>query len=96
MDFSGFSGHRPRRALVSSGRDLDAPKRGREDPKPKTRMLGVTPIIFCKVDARDARETPGCWPSDQTPPQQVSLATPQIFIYMVGAKDDKEKIVSRV
>ena len=37
-------------ALVSSGRDLDAPKRGRDDPNPKTRMLGVTPIIFCKVD----------------------------------------------
>ena len=38
-------------ALVTSGRDLDASKRTRDVATPKTRMLGVAPIIFFKVDA---------------------------------------------
>ena len=38
-------------ALLTSGRDLDAPKRASEDPNPKTRMLGLTPIGFFRVDA---------------------------------------------
>ena len=33
-------------ALVSSWRDLDATKRASEKPNPKTRMLGLTPVIF--------------------------------------------------
>ena len=32
-------------SLVSSRRDLDAPKRSREDPNPKTRTLGLTPTV---------------------------------------------------
>ena len=37
-------------ALVSSGRDLDASKRASADPNPRTRMLGVAPRVFFKVD----------------------------------------------
>ena len=40
-----------RRALVSSRRDLDARKRSRDAPTPKTRMLGLAPSIFSEVDA---------------------------------------------
>ena len=39
-------------ALVSSGRDLDVTKRTRDVATPKKRMLGPTPIIFCRVDAQ--------------------------------------------
>ena len=38
--------------MVSSGRDLDAWKLSRDVPTPKKRMLGPTPSIFFKVDAR--------------------------------------------
>ena len=64
-------------ALVSSRRDLDAPKRSRENPNPKTGMLGLTTRHVYKGD----------------PPKtckQVFGATPKIFIYRVGAEDDKE------
>ena len=44
------------RALASSGRDLDASKRSREDPTPKTRMLGPTPIVFFGVDPLQTRK----------------------------------------
>ena len=65
----------PRPSLVTSRRDLDAPKRGQDDPNPKTRMLGVRPIIVFGLD-------PG-------KRENRSLATPRICIYEVGAKDDK-------
>ena len=55
------------RALASSGRDLDAPKRAPENLDPKTRMLGLAPMVFFKVGAPKT-------------PKQVSLATPEIFI----------------
>ena len=60
---------------VVTVRDLDASKRSRDVATPKKRMLGPTPSIFCRVDAPKTHK-------------QV-LATPKIFIYMVGAKDDK-------
>ena len=67
-------------ALVSSGRDLDAPRRSRESPNPKKRMLGPTPSIFSEVDVGpESGET------------EASLATPKIFVYVVGAKDGKNK-----
>ena len=53
-----------RSALVASRRDLDASRRGRDDPKPKTRMLGPTPSIFSRVDVAKTEE-------------RGSLATPQ-------------------
>ena len=37
-------------ALATSRRDLDAPKRAPENLDPKTRMLGVAPMVFCKVE----------------------------------------------
>ena len=37
------------RALASSGRDLDAPKRAWEVATPKKRMLGLTPMVFLEV-----------------------------------------------
>ena len=43
-------------------------------------MLGLTPSIFFRVDAPNT-----C--------KQVSLATPEIFIEMVFAEDDKNKRV---
>ena len=48
----GFPGHRPPRdsRLVTSRRDLDAPERSRDDPNPKTGMLGVTPTVVFRVD----------------------------------------------
>ena len=64
------------RALASSRRDLDAPRRAWEVATPKKRMLGLAPSIFSKVDVANTHK-------------RVSLATPKIFIYMVGAKDDK-------
>ena len=42
--------------LVSSGRDLDAPKRSRDVPNPKKRMLGVTPRVVFR--ASDPPNTP--------------------------------------
>ena len=39
------------RALDASKLDLDASKRAPENLDPKTRTLGLTPIIFCKVGA---------------------------------------------
>ena len=63
-------------ALVSSRRDLDAPRRASENPNPKTRMLGPTPMVFLKVDVSRKRIN-------------MPLATPEIFVYRVGAKDDK-------
>ena len=45
-------------------------------------MLGVTPIIVFRVDVETQ--------------YQVSLATPKICIWMVGAKDDKNKRVVRL
>ena len=51
MDFADIG---VRSALVSSRRDLDAPRRAWEDPNPKTRMLGPTPVIFFRVDAPKA------------------------------------------
>ena len=44
MDFPDIDS---RVALVSSRRDLDATKLSRENPNPKTGMLGVTPISVC-------------------------------------------------
>ena len=38
------------RALASSRRDLDAPKRAPENLDPKTRMLGLAPSIFFRVE----------------------------------------------
>ena len=63
------------------GVDPDAPKRSRDVANPKKRMLGSTPSIFFQVDAPNT-----C--------KQTSLATPKIFIYVAGAKDDKNKKVS--
>ena len=37
-------------ALVSSGRDLDARKRGRRDPRSKTGMLELTPAVVFRID----------------------------------------------
>ena len=42
-------------SLVSFGRELDAPKRSRDAPAPNTRMLGLAPISFCKVDAPETQ-----------------------------------------
>ena len=56
MDSSGFPGRRPTRALVTSRRDLDAPKRSRDVPTPKKRMLGLAPSIFFRVDVAKTRE----------------------------------------
>ena len=47
MDFPRTSA---RDSLVASRRDLDASKRGRDVPNPKTGMLGVTPISVFRVD----------------------------------------------
>ena len=44
-------------ALVSSGRDPDAPKRASENPNPKKRMLGPTPSI-----SRTNQESPPPFP----------------------------------
>ena len=49
MDFPDID---PPTRLVTSRRDLDASKRGRDDPNPKTRMLGVTPRVVFGVDPR--------------------------------------------
>ena len=47
---SRFCGHRVSGAsLVTSRRDLDASKRGRRDPNPKTGMLGLTPAVVFRV-----------------------------------------------
>ena len=77
----GFCGHQPGSSLVRSRRDLDVTKRTREDPTPKTRILGPAPSIFLKVDAPETHK-------------QVSLATPKIFVHRVGPKDSKNKKVS--
>ena len=42
-------------------------------------MLGLTPTIFFKVEPHKT-------------PKQVFGATPRIFIYVVGPKDDSDKI----
>ena len=79
MDFPDID---PRLALVSSGRDLDAPKRSRDVANPKKRMLGVTPRVVLKVDTR------------KTP--KASLWRPRTYLYMFGrtAKDDKIKSIT--
>ena len=67
----GFSGRRPRSALVTSRRDLDARKRACTRPYPKkAHALGLAPSIFLMVDARKA-----C--------KGGSLATPKIIICRV-------------
>ena len=57
------------RALASSRRDLDAPRRAPENLDPKKRMLGPTPSIFSRVDARRKR-------------RNGSLATPKKYVYI--------------
>ena len=47
-------------------------------PIPKTRMLGVTPSIFFEVDVSRKRKNR-------------SLATPRLFIYMVGRRKTTNK-----
>ena len=72
-----------RDSLVSSRRDLDAPKRGRDVATPKKRMLGVTPRVVFKVDAPKT-------------PKLTSLATPYkylyIYIYICGRTAEEDKI----
>ena len=48
------------RAPASSRRDLDATERAPENLDPKKRMLGLTPVIFSKVDvAKTHKEVVG-------------------------------------
>ena len=51
----------PGTRLATSRRDLDASKRGRDDPDPKTRMLGLTPISVFGVDPAGKRKSWCLW-----------------------------------
>ena len=87
MDFPDID---PRLALLSSGRDLDASKRASEraseDPNPKKRILGLTPIISSSGGPRvPSKRISRClW----RPPRYLYI---YIYIYEVGAEDDKNK-----
>ena len=63
------------RALATSRRDLDAPKRAPDNLDPKKRMLGPAPSIFLKVDAPRTRHSRRLW----RPPEYLCM-------WVVGAE----------